>query len=114
MKRISVDEQVADKLIKKAQENIPEEVPEYDAAEQNKPTQYSIPTGNAQLVYGIEGKEGEEFDVPREGTMLPPGTYRVVSHQADAEHSGPWGSFSNLTVERTGDAETEGHLSVGL
>ena len=67
---------------------------------------YSIPTGNAQLVYGIEGKSGEEFEVTKGGTMLPIGNYRVISDQVvDREHSGLLGAFSSIEVERIGSKE---------
>jgi hypothetical protein len=59
---------------------------------------YTIPTGNAQLVYGIRGVAGETFTVDRQGTMVPPGHYRVVSKGSD-HHSGAWGTFSELEVE---------------
>ena len=59
-----------------------------------------IPTGNAQLVYGIDGECGEEFEVKRDGTMLPIGKYKVVSHPKDTGNSGPWGSFTDIEVER--------------
>ena len=60
----------------------------------------SIPKGNAQLVYGINGDPGETFEVTRTGTMLPVGKYRVVDEKKDSAHSGMWGSFSNITVEK--------------
>jgi len=118
MKRISLDEQVVDKLKKKkayeeekgiqtwpdvgADSNLKYPAPSDDKSPQAQ--QYTIPTGNAQLVYGIEGKEGEEFEVKEKGTMLPIGKYRVVGKpETDVEHSGFWGVFSDVVVERIPD-----------
>jgi len=62
---------------------------------------FEIPTGNAQLVYSIDGIVGEEFEVDRGGTMLPIGKYKVVTKpKVDVEHSGPWGTYSTILVER--------------
>lgn len=58
-----------------------------------------IPTGNAQLVYGINGCIGEVFAVKREGTMLPKGSYRVVAVKVPNFVFGTK-SFSTLVVEK--------------
>ena len=71
----------------------------------------TISTGNAQLVYGIKGKAGEEFKVTRDGTMVPVGKYKVLGVEADAAHSGPWGNFSYLVVQKISEAG-EGVLSL--
>lgn len=59
-----------------------------------------IPTGNAQVVYRIEGVPGETFEVTRDGTMLPKGKYVVVS-KATPRMS----NWSELTVERVNSSE---------
>jgi len=67
-----------------------------------------IPTGNAQLVYGIEGVDGEEFTVTRSGTMIPVGKYKVIGKpKYDREHSGPWGTFSEITVQKISEIKVD-------
>jgi len=83
--------------------NIDESVKKLDIGQE-----VEIPTGNAQLVYGIDGVDGEQFAVDREGTMLPIGTYVVVGDKkTDASHSGPWGNFSYLKVKKIDESKKE-------
>lgn len=65
---------------------------------------FSIPKGNAQLVYSIQGDPGEEFEVTRAGTMVPPGKYKVVETDVN-KRTQPWGTFSEITVEKIGSVE---------
>ena len=60
--------------------------------------QTTIPTGNAQLVYSIDGNPGDIFTVTREGTMVPPGRYKVIGSGNGRAVAGR--GFSDLTVER--------------
>lgn len=71
-----------------------------DVGHYNSGDKFSIPTGNSQLIFGIEGKAGEEFEADGKTLRLPKGRYRVVAKVDDEAHSGPWGSFSDLTVEK--------------
>lgn len=60
-----------------------------------------IPTGNAQLVYGIKGEIGELFSVTRDETMVPKGKYEVISSpEKNKGMSGPWGTFSDITIKK--------------
>lgn len=69
--------------------------------------QHSIPTGNAQLVYGINGITGEVFMVNREGTMLPKGCYQVVSKGKDLSFGRS--NYSTLLVEEIKEGDKVKH-----
>jgi len=70
-------------------------------SQKEKLGRFIIPTGNAQLVYGIKGKAGETFEVNREGTMLPIGKYKVIE-KAINEFSIVGKSFSDIEIQKEG------------
>ena len=74
---------------------IKESIAESQAFEVGKT--YQIPTGNAQVVYGIKGTAGEKFAVTEDGTMLPRGKYEVVEKGAGTAVVGK--EFSDITVK---------------
>lgn len=65
--------------------------------------EYLIFTGNAQLVYGIEGTPGEQFEVTKEGTMLPKGKYEVIGKEG-AQHILDK-TYSSLRVKSLGESK---------
>ena len=65
--------------------------------------EYVIPTGNAQLVYGIKGVAGEQFEVKQEKTMLPMGKYEVVGKENSQSIVGK--EFSELRVKAVASAD---------
>lgn len=88
----SVKEEAANKKITQDQlEGIKEE------------KEYVIPTGNAQLVYGIKGVAGEQFEVKQEKTMLPMGKYEVVGKENSQSIVGK--EFSELRVKAVASAD---------
>lgn len=69
----------------------------------------SIATGNAQLVYGIDGVPNEEFEVKRTGTMLPIGKYAVVNKEPGNSVAGKM--FSTLVVKKIAEAKIKATTS---
>lgn len=66
-----------------------------------------LPKGRAVLKRPMKGTlDGQKFENKQKGTLgLPVGSFEVVS-EGKPHHSGPWGSFSDLTVKETSTGKT--------